>query len=277
MLARFFFVQQNAARSAAFCYTVGMSWASRRRFIILTIIGATVAAFFAILGTSIFYKTPSCTDGTQNQGEAGVDCGGPCAFLCTVQVQAPTVLFTKAIPNGVGRTDIIASIENINATAAAKNVPYTVTLYGAKQVFVQEVKGTIDLPPSSTVPVFIPGISTGSQSVVRAFLTIDTAAPQWTTMTKDPRILPVISNTTLGGSESAPRIDAVLSNASVTTMMNVLAIVLVHDEQGAVIAASQTIVPSIPAQGRAGATFTWNRAFSAKPAAIEVVPVVPLP
>lgn len=237
-----------------------------------------MVAFLAILGTSIFYETPSCADSTQNQGEAGVDCGGPCAFLCTAEVQAPTVLFTKAIPNGVGRTDVIASIENINARAAAKNVPYTVTLYGAKQVFVQEVKGTIDLPPSSSVPVFIPGITTGSQTVVRAFLTIDASAPQWFTLAADPRILPVVSNTTLGGSVSAPRIDAVLSNASVTTMMNVLAIVLVHDEQGAVIAASQTIVPSIPAQGRAGATFTWNTSFgSASTTAIEVVPIIPLP
>ena len=27
--------------------------------------------------------TPSCMDGIQNQGEGGVDCGGPCAMLCS--------------------------------------------------------------------------------------------------------------------------------------------------------------------------------------------------
>ena len=27
--------------------------------------------------------TPSCTDGIQNQGETGIDCGGPCPNPCT--------------------------------------------------------------------------------------------------------------------------------------------------------------------------------------------------
>ena len=254
-----------------------MSWASRRRFVIIAIVGAVIVAFLAILGTSIFYETPSCTDGIQNQDEAGIDCGGGCQFLCTEQERAPTVLFTKAIPNGVGRTDVVASIENINARAAAKNVPYTVTLYGAKQVFVQEVKGTIDLPPASTIPVFIPGVSSGNQKVTGAFLVIDASSPRWFTMSSNPRIVPVVSNISVSGSASSPRVDAILSNASVTTMTNVPVVVFVHDEKGEVIAASQTIVPTIPAQDKSAATFTWNSAFSSAPAAIEVVPVIPLP
>ena len=262
---------------AAFCYTRGMSWASRRRFIILSLIGAVAAAFFIILSISVFYKAPSCSDGVQNQGEAGVDCGGPCPYLCTADEHAPTVLFTKAIPSGTGRTDIIASVENVNAGAAAKHVPYMVTLYGVGQVFIQRVAGTLDLPPATTVPVFIPGVASGSQKVVSAFLTIDPSIPRWFAMASDPRVLPVVSNTTLGGSAASPRIDAVLTNSSTSVLADVPAIVLVHSAGGEVIAASQTLVPSIPAQGQATATFTWNGAFSGVPAAIEVIPVIPLP
>jgi len=189
----------------------------------------------------------------------------------------PTVLFTKAISNSAGRTDVVASIENINATAAAKDVPYTLTLYGAGQVLIQEVTGTIDLPPSSAVPVFVPGISSGSQKVVGAFLAIAPAAPKWFVIAADPRIVPVVSNTTLGGSASAPRIDAVLGNATVTELSSVRVIVIVKDNKGDVVAASQTVVPTVPAQGQATATFTWNNAFSGVPAAIEVIPVIPLP
>ena len=254
-----------------------MSWASRRRFIILSLIGAVAAAFFIILSISVFYKAPSCSDGVQNQGEAGIDCGGPCPYLCTADEHTPTVLFTKALPSGAGRTDIIASIENVNANAAAKSVPYTVTLYGVGQVLIQRASGTVDLPPGATVPVFLPGVVNGNQQVMGAFLTIDSSKPRWFAMASDPRVMPVVSNTTLSGSTASPRIDAILANPSTSALTDVPAVVLVHDAGGEVIAASRTIVPSIPAQGQATATFTWNAAFTAAPAAIEVIPVVPLP
>ena len=254
-----------------------MSWAARRRFIILLIVGAVVVAFFTVVLTATLYKTPSCSDGAQNQNETGIDCGGPCAYLCSAQVQPPTVLFTKAISNGAGRTDVIASIENKNATAAAKNTPYRVTLYGSGQVLIQEVTGTLDLPPGATVPVYIPGITSGQQVVANVFLTIDPSAPKWFTMVTDPRIIPTVSNTTLGGTSDAPRIEAVLVNRSATTLSNIQAVVLVRSGQGSVIAVSRTVVPTIPAQGQATAIFTWNNAFMGPPTSIEVVPIIPLP
>ena len=89
--------------------------------------------------------------------------------------------------------------------------------------------------------------------------------------------MPVVTTTTLDGASSTPRIDAVLGNGSVTALVSVPVVVVVHDSGGKVIAASQTIVPSIPAQGQATATFTWNAPFPGIPATIEVVPVIPLP
>ena len=267
----------SLARQYLTGYTVPMSWAARRRFIILFILGAVAVAFIAIVGIATFSKAPSCSDGVQNQGEDSIDCGGPCPYLCVEEQHAPTVLFTKAIPNGAGRTDVIASIENINAAAAAKNVPYTITLYGAGQVYVQQVTGTLDLPPASTVPVFVPGISSGNQKTIRAFLTIASSSPDWFTMRGDSRARPIVVNTTIGGATSTPRIDATLGNSGVTPLTNVRTIVLVRDEHGEVIAASQTIVPTIPAQGEATATFTWNSAFPSAPARIEVLPVILLP
>lgn len=254
-----------------------MSWAARRRFFILLIVGAVVVVFLTAMFIAAFTKAPSCTDGVTNGSEAGIDCGGSCAHLCTALVQPPTVLFTKAIQNGAGRTDIVASIENKNADAAAKNVPYRITLRGAGQVLIQEVSGTLDLPPGVTVPVFIPGIASGKQAVVSAFLDIAPSSPEWFALATDLRIVPTVSNTTQGGSTDAPRIEAILANGSASTLTNVQVIVLVRDTYKNVIAASKTIVPVIPAQGKATATFTWNNAFSGVPASIEVVPIIPLP
>ena len=253
-----------------------MSWAARRRFFILLIIGLSIVAFLAILSVATFYRTPSCTDNVQNQGETGVDCGGPCAYLCTEQEQPPTVLFTQVLPNG-GGTDIIASVENKNTSAAARNVPYRVSLYSADRVLVQEISGTLDLPPGATVPVFLPGITSGKQTVVTAFLTIEASSPKWFALAADPRVVPLVSNTNQVGTANNPRIEAMLSNPSVTALTNVQAIVLVRDEGGTVIAASRTVVPLIPAQGQSMATFTWNVPFPGTPATIEVIPIIPLP
>lgn len=254
-----------------------MNWAARRRFFIVLIVSVVAAAFLAALSIATFYEAPSCADKKQNQEEAGVDCGGPCAYLCTTEVQPPTVLFTQVISYGNGRSDVIASIENKNTAAAAKNVPYRITLYGAGQALIQEVTGTIDLPPGATVPVFVPGIASGQQIATSAFLSIAPSSPRWFTLSGDPRILPRVFNIRQVGTTALPRIEAIFANTGSSPLLNVPAVVLVRDAKGDVMAASSTVVPSIPAQGQAAATFTWNGPFPEVPASIEVVPTVRLP
>jgi hypothetical protein len=95
-------------------------------------------------------------------------------------------------------------------------------------------------------------------------------------MAPGAHVVPTVTNTNESGTASSPRIQATLVNSGATDFANVLAIVLVRSTAGDVIAASQTVVPTIPAQGQAIATFTWNSAFTSTPASIEVVPVVPL-
>lgn len=254
-----------------------MSWAARRRFLILLILGGVAAAFLTVVSISAFYKTPSCTDNTQNQDEEGVDCGGSCSYLCTAKEQPPTVLFTKALTNSEGRTDIVASVENRNPGVAAKNVPYRVKLFDSNQTLIQEVTGTFDLPPSATQPIYVPGVVSGKRMVTGAFLDIASSSLQWFSMPVDSRIVLSVFNRPLSGATSSPRIEAVLTNPSVTTLTNVRAIVLVRNSKGDVIAASSTIVPAIPGQGQAIATFTWNSAFPGTPSVIEVIPIIPLP
>lgn len=254
-----------------------MPWAARRRLIISIIVGAVAVSFLSVIFIATLYKAPSCTDNTQNQGEAGIDCGGPCPYLCTDQTLAPTVLFTKAVPSTGGRIDIAASIENKNPNAAAKAVPYRVQLYGTDRLPVADISGTVDLPPGATVPIYIPAASTGRQTVANAFLTIDPSAIRWYAVSRDPRIVPSVSDISENDTGGTPRITATLSNGSVSPLGNVQVVVFVRDVAQNIIAASQTIVPIIPPQNSAIATFTWNSPFATTSAQIEVTPVIPLP
>lgn len=256
-----------------------MSWAAKRRLTIALIVGSIIVAILAVTLIATLYKTPTCSDGVQNQDETGIDCGGSsCSYLCNAQEQAPTVLFTKTLINETGRTDIVASVVNHNTTAAAKNVPYTIRLYGNDQVLLQSVSGTVDLPPGATVSVFLSGVTTTKQPIANAFLTIDPEVPHWYTLTSDPRILPKEIGITLSGTKDNPRIDAQLANPSVKMLSNVAVVAIVRDSKtNEVIAASQTVIPLIPSQGSGTALFTWNKAFSSASTTIEVVPIMPLP
>ncbi len=50
----------------------------------------------------------------------------------------------------------------------------------------------------------------------------------------------------------------------------------VFDAQGNAIAATQTLLPEVPPQGRAEAVFVWNEPFAVPAGRIDIVPVVSL-
>lgn len=253
-----------------------MSWASRRRFYILGGVGAMVLAFVCIVLIATLYKVPSCADNVQNQGEAGVDCGGPCPYLCNANESEPVVLFTQALSPEAGRTDVIAYVENNNKDAAARSAAYKIDLYGTSNVLVTSTHGTVDLPPRSTVPIYVPRLFSGNQPVLHAFLTFDQTSLHWQTY-REARTLPKVSSAVLSDASTSPRITAVINNSDVDPLFNVKAVVAVFDVSGNVLGASQTILPTIGQQDSATAVFTWNSPFSSTVARIEVTPLMPLP
>lgn len=243
---------------------------------ILAIIAVVALIMFALAAYQAFYQAPTCSDGVQNQSEQGIDCGGPCPYLCTALEEPPVVRFTQEFASAPRLTDVIAYIDNPNQTAYARNVSYQVALYGADRTLVAPtIAGTIDLPPGATVPVFIPNINTGNAPVAVAFLTINADAIKWQAG-RDTRIVPTVVNQTVGGTTGNPRIIATLANPSTSPLSNVRVIVAVFNVAGNVIAASQTVLPSIIGQGSATATFTWNAAFPGAVTRVDVLPIIPL-
>ena len=248
-----------------------MDWAKRRQ----RIIGITVALFgvvvVAVVGVAVFYKAPSCSDGIQNQGETGIDCGGPCSNLCSVDEIAPKVAFARTISPQPGRIDIIAYIDNANTNASVQGAQYTVQIYGVNQKILATKTGTITMPPSSTVPLFIPHAYDGTETVVTAFVSFDPRTLVWMRNSQRP-VLPIPSNITIQNT-ATPRITATLTNQSAYPFYNQTVVATVFDAQDNVTAASQTIVSVLPAQGSSNIVFTWNQPFASKPVRVEVLPV----
>jgi len=255
-----------------------MNWAAQRRFTIVATLIAVAIVVFAVVFAVSFYAPPSCVDNKQNQEEYGVDCGGPCPYLCGTQAVEPSTPAPRLLRNSTGRVDLVASVQNRNSDAAAKDVPYTVRIYNADLTFVKAVEGTIDLPPRATVPVFIPGVVYGGELGTRATLSIASSSVNWYRVEADPRVVPRVDVQPLGGTLAAPRVNATLYNPTLTALFEVRLIALVRDTAtGNVVAASATVVPALAPQDRAYATFTWNEPFAAQAVSVEVLPVIPLP
>lgn len=254
-----------------------MSWASRRRTLIALIAVAVAAVLALVIFVPVFYKAPSCMDGKQNRDEEGIDCGGSsCTYLCSENLQEPRQRFVRPFSPSTGRTDVIAYIENPNRNAAAKDVRFTIELYGRDNTVIARKDGSAELPPGALVPVYIPNLFSGYSDVARAFLNFDTESFKWYA-SEDDRVVPRYNNDALVQGDTAPRVTATLTNPSAVPLRDVLVIATVFDAAGNAMVASQTVIPTIPAQGIAGVTFTWNEPFPAAPGRIDILPVVPLP
>lgn len=251
-----------------------MSWATRRQFIIVSVILGVLLALVAAVAIAIFYDTPSCMDQKQNQDETGVDCGGSCARICAAEAVAPSAKFTRVLTQQQGRIDVIAYVENPNRTAAVASARYTIELYDAAGAVVARKEGSIDLPPASTVPVYVPNMYGASLTGARAFLTFDPASLVFVKYI-DRRIVPRYNNDAVV-TGIAPRITASFSNPSAQLVRDVPVIATVFDAGGNAIAATQTLLSELPSQGTAQVIFVWNEPFTSAPARIDVVPVVPL-
>lgn len=253
---------------------MAFTWADKRRFYIIG--GAVLigSALLMVLAISILYEAPSCSDQKQNQDEAGVDCGGSCAYLCAHEVQEPRVTFARTIENGSGRTDVIASIENRNQNAEAKGARYTVEVFDETGNLLGTKEGMMDLPARSTVSLFVPGIYQGVGVAPRAFISFaeDT---QWRNARGGENAITVIQADLVLGDK--PRVNAILSNIAPIALYNKTIIATVFNQEGIAIAASQTVVREIAGRGTATAVFTWNQPFQGTAARVEVTSVPSLP
>lgn len=248
-----------------------MDWSTRRRSIVWAIFGSAIVSLLIIIGISVFYKTPTCLDQKQNQGETGTDCGGPCSRACTADVRNAQVSFARAIVPSADRTDVIAYVANPNPNAAASDVHATVELYDEHHALLATREVTFDLPAASTVPVFVEGMIAGSPPVTQTFFTIDDGSAQWVRAAGKPTLPSVKDITWQDGSQ--PRVTATLVNPVAQTFTNIRLVATVFDADNQAIAASRTLVGTLPSQGSASMVFTWNVPFASTPARVEIVPL----
>ncbi len=238
-----------------------LSWSSKRQLTIAGVFIIILALAFGIPTYLHFANKPmTCSDGIQNQGEEGVDCGGPCSKVCSFDSKQPIVYYTRIFKISDGRYNVFALVENPNQGVFSTKAEYSFKLYGEDNVLLTEKDGTTVIPPGRVFPVFEYGLDTGTripQSV--SFAISDNVDWQKGVY---PEANLGVDNKGFTATDTAPVLEANIVNNEVHTVTNIKAIGLVYDKNENVIAASQTFINSIPSQGTKQIFFAWSSPFS---------------
>jgi hypothetical protein len=116
------------------------------------IAGIVYALIFRVL------SPPSCSDGIRNQGEEGIDCGGPCPS-CEIRTLAKirvlqTVFF---IHPQEGTIDLGAELKNPNLSWGVRDFNYAFILRDANGAELSRLSGTSFILPGETRWIIRPG------------------------------------------------------------------------------------------------------------------------
>ncbi|MDQ5957697.1 MAG: hypothetical protein QG665_21 [Patescibacteria group bacterium] len=245
-----------------------MSWRNRRRVAIVL----TVLLVFAVVAGFYFYFTkplPSCLDGKQNQGEWGVDCGGPCARVCRSETQPLVTLWTRVFEITPGNYTAVAYVENPNRLLGLPTFNYEFVLTDFKGTEIARASGESFANPKERFIVFSSNIMAPAGTANRSFLGFPDNFV-WQRLDKDPlKIQMKRKNFSL---EPSPNLSAEVLSEEIKTINRFPVYVVLSDKNGNAISASATFVDSLGAQSATDVYFTWPTPFADTPVFFDFYP-----
>src|SRR4030042_4522578 len=113
---------------------------------------------FGLIGTGsyfIFRTAPTCTDKIQNQGETGIDCGGPCAKCEEIPPAENLQVVEKAVVSaGEDKYDVLAKVSNPNSQLRAAKFDYAFELHDGAGKIILRSDGSSFVLPGQTKYIF---------------------------------------------------------------------------------------------------------------------------
>jgi hypothetical protein len=247
-----------------------MSWASRRQF---QYIGGLVA-FLAIIALIIAWPTitrkPTCTDGKQNGGENGVDCGGSCQKICNADVSEPIVLWSRAFPVTGNIYNLVSFVENRNKEAAVMQVSYEFRIYSTDNILIGRRQGKTFIPPNQQFAIFESRFDAGT-SQIRSVRLDFTSPFVW--LKKKPTIqtLPVtIDNIILTTERGNTSLTARVNNDSIYDLPAFDVMTILYDINHNAINASRTHKDGLTSNDNSLLLFTWPQPLNDEVASKDV-------
>lgn len=234
-----------------------MSTRFAKQFLYATFYLVLWILFFGAIYGLFFRPVASCFDGKQDQGETGVDCGGPCATACTMGVQPPAVLGVNVFATSPTTETFLAQIANTNANLAAQYFEFSFELVNASGTVLQSFPGASFLYNNEVKYVALVNQPVGSTTAASDasatwILAIPTSTTEWVASSSFgpaplltvENVATVVSSSTAGATGSVLATGEV-ANSDTITFTNIFVIAVFKDANGNPIAASQTEIDSV--------------------------------
>jgi len=214
--------------------------------------GVYLCIFFGIAVWVYFLylkPAPTCFDNIQNQGEQGIDCGGPCAKVCTpTDIQPITVNSVATFRTSPNHVTFLASLTNVNQDFAARNFDYRFDLHDATGTVIQSFSGQSFIYAGEVKFLILPNMEVSS-SVSSVTLTAVNpewikgsdfgAAPQFVFRNEETKTM---SSSTIG-------VSGTVTNEDVSAFNKITVVAIFKDAEGSPVGASQTELDNIAANG----------------------------
>lgn len=239
-------------------------------FFILCLIGYLFYLFFR--------KKPSCNDKIQNQGETGMDCGGPCT-ACEEIPQAQNLQITekKIVSGEAGKYDLLVKIKNPNSQLGVSKFEYSFNLVDSAGKIIVQNPGSSFILPGQTKYILAFNLSPQENP---DSLDFSISSFEWSKFTqfKEPDIIVNAKNFNLsgGGETGYANLEAKLKNQSGYDFHKISAYAVIRNGSGDPIALNQTNFNDVLSGEEREMHFNWNNSFPVNPvsAKVEIVPEV---
>lgn len=245
---------------------MALTWARKRQFYYLL----TVVGFFLVIGLILFFiykPKPTCFDGTKNQSETGIDCGGICAIACSADVIPLKVYWTRPLKVNDGWYDVAALVENENRNFGIRKASYTLYLYGKDHVLLAKRSGETFVNPGEKFIVFTSRLNTGTGIAEQAFMEFDKNLV-WEKASMVSKVINIerksFTNT------PKPRLQIKVTNLTLDPISDLRVSTVLSDNNNNALAASATFVDKLKAQETKEIFLTWPISLPVEPSFFEL-------
>jgi hypothetical protein len=248
-----------------------MSWSSKRQGTIIFVIAMIIIIPIVIFVSRALYNPPSCFDNSRNGNESGVDCGGSCDLLCSVEIIDPIVVWNRFFEIAPGLYNTVAYVENPNPSAGTRQANYIFKLFDRESVLLYERKGSVRIPPKSIIPILENNLFTDQLEAMRISFEFTDDAVWEKEDSQDPVLL--VQDEEIQDRNSTPRINAVIRNLSIRPVKDISVVAIVYDGNDNAIGSSSTFIERIEKDSSTRIVFTWLKPFAEDVARFEIIPI----
>lgn len=140
------------------------------RFLKQLIYGSLYLAILFGIGYLIYAAAlrpaPSCFDGKQNQGETGIDCGGPCPD-CGLQTLEPIRVSPVSIFDIGDRLSVLFELQNPNVRFGVNEFAYTIEFYGPGNMLISSLTRNSFIYPGEIKYIVEAGLDIDPGGIIR--------------------------------------------------------------------------------------------------------------